>query len=182
MALFCFVSTRRLRADACDHLLRQLDGPRTQPTSRLQTQAAPLIPGRLVFDVELDASGGRLCYTCRRACSPAARSPPPPTLRLARLVDDRFRLDPSADALVRIKVNTAGARIRRRTISADGLDAVLHASRQASLSLRRRYGSHGGPRTDAAFDAPQRICRRSTDLSRPRTFRAGWRDLFSSPR
>lgn len=148
---FCFVSTRDYaRTLATIHCGSWSGADAANVT--LQAEAAPLIPGRLVFDAELDASGQTLFI----ADGLFTGGPVPATadLRLARLVDGRFRLDPSADHPFG-SINTAALEYAA-AISADGL--VLSFTRLASppgsspqVWIARRAT------TDVAFEAPQRI-------------------------
>jgi hypothetical protein len=149
--VFCFVSTRDYaRTLATIHCGSWSGADAANVT--LQAEAAPLIPGRLVFDAELDASGQTLLIA--DGLFTGGPVPAAADLRLARLVDGRFRLDPSADRLFG-SINTAALEYAA-AISADGL--ALSFTRLArppgsspQIWIARRAT------TDAAFEAPQRI-------------------------
>lgn len=112
----------------------------------LQAHAAPLIPGRVVFDVEVSTGGDYAILADGQFTGgpvPAAAN-----LRLARR-DGGFRLDPSADGLF-AKVNTAALEYAPG-LSADGLTLCFTRMERNSPSLwiTKR------PTGEAAFGAPQ---------------------------
>lgn len=119
----------------------------------LQQHAAPLIAGRLVFDIEVDATGQSMILAdgLFRGGPVPARS----DLRQARLVNGAFRLTPADDGLF-AAINTRALEYAA-ALSADGL--TLSFTRMegpppfssATIWLARRA------RTTDAFGAPARV-------------------------
>jgi hypothetical protein len=145
---FCFVSTRAYAGTlATVYCGRWRHGRLDQVT--LQRQAAPLVPGRLVFDLELDASGATMIVADGRFAGGAV--PETADLRLARWRDGAYRLDPAADPLF-AAVNTPALEYAA-ALSADGrlLAFTRLAGGAPSLWLARR------DRPDAAFGPPVRL-------------------------
>jgi hypothetical protein len=145
---FCFISTRAyfqsLATVYCGQWRRgRLDNVTLQP------DAAPRVPGRLVFDLELNASGAAMIVADGRF----GRGPVPEAadLRLARWRDGGYRLDPAADPLF-AAVNTpaleyaASLSADSRLLAFTRIDGGL-----PSIWLARRE------RVDAPFGAPVRL-------------------------
>lgn len=149
---FCFISTRTyyqtLATVHCGHW----SGDHVSDVT-LQTKSAPLILGRVVFDVELDASADSLVLADGRFTGGPA--PASADLRLARLIDGEYRLDPTADLLF-AAINT-NALEYAAALSADGLTLSftrlvgLPPFAGASIWIARR------PTPAAPFEQPARI-------------------------
>jgi hypothetical protein len=149
---FCFISPRAydrtLATIHCGHWT----GDHVSDVT-LQAQASPHIRGHVVFDVELDTSGDSLILADGRFTGGPA--PASADLRLARLVDGEYRLDPTADALF-AAINTDALECAAG-LSEDGL--TLYFTRLegrppfagTSIWIARR------PAPGAAFEEPVRI-------------------------
>jgi len=149
---FCFISPRSYQRTLATIHCGEWAGDHIDRV-KLQMKAAPLIPGRVVFDVELDASGEFLILADGKFTGGPV--PASADLRLARLVDGEYRLDPSADRLF-AAINTPALEYAA-ALSSDGL----------TLSFTRLEGRPPFARTSiwlarrdnpgAAFSSPIRI-------------------------
>ncbi|WP_293906197.1 hypothetical protein [Phenylobacterium sp.] len=149
---FCFISTRAYRQSlATVHCGAWSRGQLTGVT--LQTEASVHIPGRLVFDVEIDAAGERLILADGRFDGGAM--PATADLRQARWADGEFRLWPADDRLF-AAINT-GALEYAPALSADG--RLLAFTRLEGHPPLARLGVWIARREtpDAAFGPPVRL-------------------------
>ena len=143
----CFVSTRAYAATlATVYCGAWADG--AVSALSLQRKAAPLIPGRLIFDVELDATGDTMIVADGRFTG--GPIPVSADLRLARWQGE-YVLDPAADALF-AAVNT-NALEYAAGLSADGLALCFTRIGPDGPSL---WIAHRA-RPDQPFETPQRI-------------------------
>ncbi len=149
---FCLMSIRSYFQNFASVYCGDWSGGRVTGLA-LQQHAAPLIAGRLVFDIEVDAAGQSMILA-----DGLFRGGPVPAradLRQARLVDGEYRLAPADDPLF-AAVNTRALEYAA-ALSADGL--TLSFTRMegpppfssATIWLARR--AH----TSDAFGAPVRI-------------------------
>jgi len=135
----------------------------------LQRHAAPRVPGRLVFDLELDASGATMIVADGRFAGGAI--PETADLRLARWRDGFYRLDPGADALF-AAINTPALEYAA-ALSADGRMLAFTRLEEGttSLWLARRTGPA------APFGPPVRLAA-LTGFVEAATFAPGGRALY----
>lgn len=149
---FCFISTRAYAQEfATVYCGAWRDG--AVEGVALQRDASVRIPGRVAFDVELDARGERLFLAdgvFRGGAAPVAAD-----LRVARRESELFRLNPADDALLRA-VNTNGLEYAA-ALSADGRELAF--TRLSGLPPFARIGIWIARRADTAapFGAPARI-------------------------
>jgi hypothetical protein len=113
---FCFVSPRNYKATLATIHCGHWTGDSVAGV-KLETKAAPHIPGRVVFDAELGADGETLIIADGRFTGSPA--PVAADLRLCRRIDGEYALDPAADALF-ASVNTPALEYAA-ALSADGL-------------------------------------------------------------
>lgn len=145
---FCFISTRSyfetLGSVYCG---RWRNGRLTDVA--LQRDAAPRVPGRLVFDLELDATGATMIVA--DGVFSGRSVPDAADLRLARRRHGAYRLDPGADRLF-AAVNTPAPEYAA-ALSADRLTLSFTRleGQTTSIWLARRISP------EAAFDAPVRL-------------------------
>jgi hypothetical protein len=149
---FCFISPRAYQPTLATIHCGQWTGDRVADV-KLQTKGAALIPGRVVFDVELDASGEFLILADGKFTGGPV--PASADLRLARSVDDEYRLDPLADHLFDA-INTPALEYAA-SLSADGLTlSFTRLEGRPPLARTTIWLAHRDTR-DAAFGAPIRI-------------------------
>jgi len=169
---FCFISIRSYFESLATVYCGDWAGGRVTGVT-LQPEAAPRIAGRLVFDVEVDASGQSMILAdglFRGGPVPASAD-----LRQARLVDGAFRLTVGDDALFSA-VNTRALEYAA-ALSADGLTLSftrmegLAPFSTATIWLARRA------RTFGPFGAPVRI-RAITGFAEGATFTPDGRALY----
>ncbi len=143
----CYVSTRSYAETLATIYCGKWTG-RDATNVTLQTHAAPLIPGRVVFDFEVSPGGDYAIL----ADGKFTGGPVPATadLRLARR-DGEFRLDPASDALFD-KVNTKALEYAAG-LSADGLTLCFTRldGSSPSLWIAKRATDQ------SAFDAPRHL-------------------------
>lgn len=118
----------------------------------LQAEAAPRIPGRVIFDAELDATGQSLFVA--DGLFTGGPVPVSGDLRLARLVDGQYRLDPTADHLFK-SINTSALEYAA-AISADGLVLSFTRGKSPPLSPPEIWIARRAT-PDASFETPKRI-------------------------
>ena len=143
----CYVSTRSYAQTLATIYCGKWTG-RDATNVTLQTRAAPLIPGRVVFDFEISPGGDYATLADGKFTGgpvPAAAD-----LRLARR-DGEFRLDPASDALFD-KVNTKALEYAAG-LSADGLTLCFTRldGNSPSLWIAKRATDQ------SAFDAPRHL-------------------------
>jgi hypothetical protein len=149
---FCFISPRAYQPTLATIHCGQRTGDHIENV-KLQAEAAPLIPGRVVFDVELDASSEFLILADGKFTGGPV--PASADLRLARLVDGEYRLDPSADRLF-AAINTPALEYAA-ALSSDGLTlSFTRLEGRPPLARTTIWLAHRDTR-DTAFSAPIRI-------------------------
>lgn len=143
----CYVSTRSYAQTLATIYCGKWTG-RDMTGVALQTHAAPLIPGRVVFDVEISPAGDYAILADGQFTGGPV--PVAADLRLARR-DGEFRLDPASDALFS-KINTKALEYAAG-LSADGLTLCFTRLDGGASSLWIAKRSTG----QAAFDAPRQL-------------------------
>jgi hypothetical protein len=149
---FCFVSPRSYRETLGSIWCGLWDGQGlAQPA--LQPQASPRVPGRLMFDVEIDAAGTVLLLSDGRFG--AGGFPRTADLRQARWRDGAFHLEPRDDALF-AALNTRALEYAA-AVSADGLEIAFTRLEGGPLLARASLWTARRAQVGAAFAAPARI-------------------------
>lgn len=148
---FCFVSTRDYEQTLATIHCGRWTGANVVDVT-LQAEAAPRIPGRVIFDAELDASGDFLVIA--DGLFTGGPVPVSGDLRLARLVDGQFLLDPSADHLFK-SINTSALEYAA-AISADGLALSFTRGTSQPISPPEIWIARRAT-PEAAFEQPRRI-------------------------
>jgi hypothetical protein len=150
---FCFISTRAYAATlATVHCGTWRDGQLLGV--RLQPEVSAHVPGRLIFDVEIDAGGQRLIVADGRFTGGPV--PASADLRQAVWVDGAFRLQPAADPLF-AAVNTKKALEYAAAISSDGRELAFSRIEGKAPFLRFSVWIARRKTVDGPFEAPVRI-------------------------
>lgn len=150
---FCFISTRAYAATlATVHCGTWRDGRLLE--ARLQPEVSVHVPGRLIFDVEIDAGGQRLIVADGRF--KGGTVPASADLRQAVWVDGMFRLHPAADPLF-AAVNTKKALEYAAALSSDGRELAFTRIEGKAPFLRFSVWIARRKTVDSPFEAPVRL-------------------------